>query len=172
MGGYYRNMSENHRSSKPDTPERDYKYDIHAIPVTLLSMYCDDDGSFIYDKNLEPYRDSGDSRKYSSIISAFLAGLPLPEPIIAHDNSKNYEIVHGGRTLATIMNYVGISGKHKLYDRTLHDTSLFPEGIKELKEQGQWDIWNIMGLKIPVQIFSHVDREQGRYFYQEDCKNI
>ena len=166
-------MSENCESSKPNTPpERDYKYDIHAIPVSLLSMYCEDDGSFIYDKNLEPYRDSGDSKKYSSIISAFLAGLPLPEPIIAHDNGKNYEIVHGGRTLVTIMNYVGISGKHKLYDRTLHETSLFPEGVKNFNEQGQWDIWNIMGLKIPVHIFSHVDREQGRYFYQEDCKNI
>lgn len=166
-------MSENCESSKPNTPpERDYKYDIHAIPVTLLSMYCDDDGSFIYDKDLEPYRDSGDSKKYSSIISAFLTGMPLPEPIIAHDNGKNYEIVHGGRTLVTIMNYIGISGKHKLYDRTLHDTSLFPKGIKEFNNQGQWDIWNIMGLKIPVHIFSHVDREQGRYFYQEDCKNI
>lgn len=70
------------------------------------------------------------------------------------------------------MNYIGISGKHKLHDRTLHETSLFPEGVKNFNEQGQWDIWNIMGLKIPVHIFSHVDREQGRYFYQEDCKNI
>ena len=166
-------MSENHESPKPNTPpERDYKYDIHAIPVALLSMYCDDRGSFMYDKNLEPYRDSGDSKKYSSTISAFLAGLPLPEPIIAHDNGKNYEIVRGGRTLVTIMNYIGTSGKHKLHDRTLHETSLFPEGIKEYKDQGQWDLWDILGLKIPVHIFSHVDREQAKYFYQEECKNI
>lgn len=82
------------------------KYSVGSVKLdALLQGYKD--GSIRLDEEDEPFRDTKDRNAYSDTISMLLTGIPFPESIILQGNRENSTVASGGRTLATIIHYLG-----------------------------------------------------------------
>lgn len=82
------------------------KYSVGSVKLgALLQGY--QDGSIRLDEEDEPFRDTKDNSAYSDTISMLLKGIPFPESIILQGNREYSTVASGGRTLATIIHYLG-----------------------------------------------------------------
>lgn len=82
------------------------KYSVGSVKLgVLLQGYTD--GKIRLDEEDEPFRDIKDKSAYSDTILILLKGIPFPESIILQGSREYSTVASGGRTLATIIHYLG-----------------------------------------------------------------
>ena len=82
------------------------KYSVGAVKLgALLQGYTD--GNIRLGEEDEPFHDTKNKSAYSDTISMLLTGIPFPESIILQGNREDSTVASGGRTLATIIHYLG-----------------------------------------------------------------
>lgn len=85
---------------------RFHNYSVGAVKAgVLLQGY--QNGNIQLEEGCEPYRDTQANAAYSNTIKQFLYGEPFRENIILQGTSENSTVASGGRTLATILHYLG-----------------------------------------------------------------
>lgn len=81
-------------------------YDVGAVKAgILLQDYLN--GNIQLEEGCEPYRDTQTNAAYSNTIKQFLYGEPFRENIILQGTREHSTVASGGRTLATILHYLG-----------------------------------------------------------------
>lgn len=81
-------------------------YDVGAVKAgVLLHDYLN--GNIQLGEEDEPYRDTHANAAYSNTIKQFLYGEPFRENIILQGTREHSTVASGGRTLATILHYLG-----------------------------------------------------------------
>lgn len=85
---------------------RFHNYSVGAVKAgVLLQGY--QNGNIQLEEGCEPYRDTQANAAYSNTIKQFLYGEPFRENIILQGTRENSTVASGGRTLATILHYLG-----------------------------------------------------------------
>ncbi len=82
------------------------KYSVGAVKLGALLQGYIDGNICLYEED-EPFCDTKEKSAYSDTISMLLEGIPFPESIILQGNRENSTVASGGRTLATIIHYLG-----------------------------------------------------------------
>ena len=141
------------------------QYSICTVPVgSFVEDYLN--GKIHAHSADQPYKDVGNNKTYSNIVSAFLKGIPLPERIILVEYADGYQAVSGARTLATILHYIG---KLPEVDRTLHSSSFFLKGVPSYDELPEGDKTYISdGLEIVVYTISYDNPKQLEWLYSQN----
>ena len=81
-------------------------FSVGAVKVgALLQGYRN--GNIQLEEGCEPYRDTKTNAAYSNTIKQFLYGEPFRENIILQGPREHSTVASGGRTLATILHYLG-----------------------------------------------------------------
>lgn len=81
-------------------------FSVGAVKVgVLLQDYLN--GSIQLEEGCEPYRDTQTNAAYSNTIKQFLYGEPFRGNIILQGTREHSTVASGGRTLATILHYLG-----------------------------------------------------------------
>lgn len=141
------------------------QYSICTVPVgSFVEDYSS--GKIHIDSADQPYKDVGNNKTYSNIVSAFLKGIPLPERIILVEYTNEYKVVSGARTLATILHYIG---KLPEVDRTLHSSSFFLKGVPGYDELPEDDkIYISDGLELVVYTIRCDNPKQLEWLYSQN----
>lgn len=140
------------------------QYSVCTVPI---SSFVEDysSGKIQIDSADQPYKDVGNNKTYSNIVSAFLKGIPLPERIILVEYTGEYKVVSGARTLATILHYIG---KLPEVDRTLHSSSFFLKGVPSYDELPEDDkIYISDGLELVVYTIRYDNPKQLEWLYSQ-----
>lgn len=141
------------------------QYSICTVPVgSFVEDYLN--GKIHVHSADQPYKDVGNNKTYSNIVSAFLKGIPLPERIILVEYADGYQVVSGARTLATILHYMG---KLPEVDRTLHSSSFFLKGVPSYDELPEGDKTYIAdGLELVVYTIRYDNPKQLEWLYSQN----
>lgn len=85
------------------------RFDNFSVGAVKAGVLLQDyrNGNIQLGEGCEPYRDTQANAAYSNIITQFLDGKPFRENIILQGNRKHSTVASGGRTLATILHYLG-----------------------------------------------------------------
>lgn len=141
------------------------QYSICTVPVgSFVEDYFS--GKIHIGSADQPYKDVGNNKTYSNIVSAFLKGIPLPECIILVEYTDGYKVVSGARTVATILHYIG---KLPEVDRTLHSSSFFLKGVPSYDELPEGDKTYISdGLELVVYTIRYDNPKQLEWLYSQN----
>lgn len=141
------------------------QYSICTVPVgSFVEDYFN--GNIHTHSADQPYKDVGNNKTYSNIVSAFLKGIPLPERIILVEYTDGYQVVSGARTLATILHYIG---KLPEVDRILHSSSFFLKGVPSYDELPKGDkIYISDGLELVVYTIRYDNPKQLEWLYSQN----
>lgn len=85
------------------------RFDNFSVGAVKAGVLLQDyrNGNIQLEEGCEPYRDTQANAAYSNTIKQFLYEKPFRENIILQGNREHSTVASGGRTLATILHYLG-----------------------------------------------------------------